>query len=235
VKKDHQFTFSAFADGVPPFKVFDVHSILNSPEQNFFIDVFQWLEQRICKPHRDLGRDGNVCPFAGKSMRANAMRFVGLRGVRGSATDAKDVCLRLIDLFWNVFPPEPVDELQTLVAIFPDLPKDEAAVFIDGGHKLVRHQFLAAGLALGEFHSVSETQGVHNPDFNAMWAPLPVFIIRRISKHDALFLGRGDYPAEERIASISAFLKHFSGSIDHETEAKLVSLMEFLKASATNA
>ena len=77
-------------------------------------------------------------------MRANAMRFVVLRGVRGSATDAKDVCLRLIDLFWNIFPPEPVDELQTLVAIFPDLPKDEAAVFIDGGHELVRHQFLAA-------------------------------------------------------------------------------------------
>ena len=158
-------------------------------------------------------------------MRADAMRFVALLDARGDALSAEAACLPLIDLFWEVFPREPFDELQALVVGFPDLPEHEAADFIDGGHKIMRSKFLSAGLAIGEFHAGSKTQGVHNPDFNPMWAPLPVFVIRRISKHDALFLGRGDYPAEERAASIAAYLEHFSGEIEEDTQARLLSFV----------
>ena len=189
--EDNQYGIPTLPHSIYRSQIFDIDNIRDSPEQNLFIEAFRWLEERICQPHRALGRDGNVCPFAGKSIRANAMRFVALYGARGSAKDAQAACLQLIDLFWNIFPFEPVEELQSLITIFPDLREDEAAAFIDGGHQVMRHQFLAAGLALGEFHSASKTQGVHNPDFSAMWAPLPVFVIRRVLIHDALFVGRG--------------------------------------------
>jgi hypothetical protein len=106
----------------------------------------------------------------------------------GTPEDACRVGLSLAALYRGVFTTPAAFHTGALLAVFPDLDSTVAPTFIDGGHALLKPQFVAQGLMLGEFHPRSSVASVRNPDLHVMRCPVPMFAVRALSRHDLAFL-----------------------------------------------
>lgn len=167
-----------------------------------------WMQRFIMQPHPDLGRKGAVCPFAKPSHETQALLF--------SAFDATDMpfdsyiaaLMRLPYFFDRVAKARPEPSELLSLAVFPiGLPDDAHYKFIDCAHVILKPFYMECGLMLGEFHPSSTVRGAHSQAFRPMRADVPLFVIRAMALHDALFIDGEATPVGMRVHELECYLR----------------------------
>jgi hypothetical protein len=214
-----------------PGSVCSVADVKRCPEGfPSYLEVVTWIESYVVRPNAQLGREGPVCPRAQPSMDRNLIKFATIRTKEAAADEAVRKCEAVIGAFYALFPNRDDRTLATLLILFPDIERNKASEFIDGGHRRLRSTFVKNGLMLGEFHPQSTVPGTYNPAFRAMRAPMPLFAVRAISEHDHKFLLRPEFPLEERLECLEALLAFVGNKLDRTAKASVEFAMSKLKA-----
>jgi hypothetical protein len=190
-----------------------------------YAEVIAWIELFVMKPNPELGRAGPVCPRVHMALEQNLMKFATIRTKDASIEEAVCKCEPVVDAFHTLFPNREELPLATLLILFPDIKREQASDFIDGGHRRLRKTFIKNGLMLGEFHSHSTVPGTYNPAFRPMCAPMPFFAVRAISEHDHKFLVRPDFPAPERLECLNALLDFVGNKLESKTKAEVEAVL----------
>lgn len=60
---------------------------------------------------------------------------------------------------------------------------------------------------LGEFHPASTVAGAHSPTFRPMRADVPLFVIRAMALHDALFIDGESTSLGMRVHELECYLR----------------------------
>ncbi|MEV6421694.1 DUF6875 domain-containing protein [Streptomyces sp. NPDC051662] len=175
--------------------------------------VMDWVQSFVTQPHADLGRPGAVCPRMAPALRLNLVRLVALRTKTASVDEAGEKGGALAALYEELFDDAESFRAGALMAVFPDLPEDQADTFIDGGHARLRMNFVARGLMIGEFHPHSTVTSVRNPALHVMRCPAPMFAVRALSRHDLIFLDRPETPPAERGQYLKHLLHHLGDQL----------------------
>lgn len=172
--------------------------------------VLSWLDSFVMQPNEGMGRPGHVCPRLAPVVNANRLTFVSVRTPDAEPSTAYEAGRALGDLYRALYPDTADHRTAALIAVFPEVPFEAAGDFIDGGHKLLRMEFVGAGLMLGEFHPASSVASVRNDALAVMQSPLPAYAIRGITPHDIMFLDRPTEDPQRRISYLEHYL-HFVG------------------------
>jgi len=104
-----------------------------------------WLDRFITRHDPRIGRPGAVCPLVAPAMRRNLIRLASVRTTDSSAEEAADTCIHLASLYEALFPDPRDFRAGALIAFFPYLDPSRAPEFIDGGHRLLRMEFVSRG------------------------------------------------------------------------------------------
>ncbi|MET7951056.1 DUF6875 domain-containing protein [Micromonospora sp. NPDC005324] len=200
------------------------------PRYPMYQQGLDWLEQFVVRPHPDLGRPGAVCPRLAPAMRADTVRLVAIALTGTSFEHAVEAGYVLGQLF-DELTPDADRQSAALLGFFPGLPAQDAADFIDGGHRLARPWFVERGLMLGEFHPTSAVGSVHNPDLPVMRCPAPMFAVRAITPHDLMFLDQPDTPLSDRLIYLDAFRRHVGARLSPAAKAGLQTRITEVRAA----
>ncbi|MBY8855144.1 hypothetical protein K7711_01500 [Nocardia sp. CA2R105] len=178
--------------GVEPSNLFapDLTTGVDAPPHA--AELRRWMVEYLCRPHPDLGRPGLVCPF---TSHAVAQRFLWAAFIPGRDIDRERITA-IVDDLHDLFPDlpprdEPGAKLKAVLAVFPDLTE---YADIDAVQREQKSRFVEQGLMLGQFYPGCTVAGLHNPDFRALDAPLPLLAIRQMVPTDFPFLsGRREW------------------------------------------
>lgn len=203
--------------GVRPINLFAGDPAMRADEHPCADELRRWTLDYLCRPHPDLGRPGPVCPFTG---RAVARQFLWAAFVEGDDIDGGQITAIVDDLndLFPVLPPrhEPDSKLKAILAVFPDLTGYTDIETVQHDQKT---RFVDKGLMLGQFYPGCTNAGLHNPDFHALDAPLPLLAVRYMAPSDFPFLNT-------RHEWIDTYLKIFAPTIpsfiSHSIADKLV-------------
>lgn len=167
-----------------------------------------WMQRFIMRPHPELGRKGAVCPFAKPAHEDEALWFCAFDAA-GMAFDAYIAALMRLPYFFDrvATTRSKPSELLSL-AVFPiGLQSDAYYKFIDCAHAILKPFYMECGLMLGEFHPSSTVRGAHSPAFRPMRADVPLFVIRAMALHDALFIDSESTPVGMRVHELECYLR----------------------------
>lgn len=203
--------------GVRPTNLFATDPAIRAAEHPRAAELRRWIPEYLCRPHRDLGRSGPVCPYIG---RAIAHQYVWVSFVEGRHIDTQRITAIVDDLndLFPALPPqsEPDNKHKAVLAVFPDLTE---YVDLDAVQHDQKTRFVDKGLMLGQFYPGCTAAGLHNPMFPALDAPLPILAVRYMVPTDFPFLS-------SRREWIDTYLKLFApsipGFISSSIAAKLV-------------
>ena len=199
-----------------------------------YVEVVAWIESLIVRPSAELGRAGPVCPRVQDFMNRNLIKFATICTKEATTDEAVLKCEALIGAFHALFPNRDDWTLSSLLVSFPNIERNEASEFIDGGHRRLRTTFVKNGLMLGEFHPQSSVPGTYNPAFRAMRAPMPLFAVRAISEHDYKFLMRPEFPLADRLECLEALLAFVGDKLDSRTKPGIEMAVLKLKSESAS-
>ncbi|WP_440564567.1 DUF6875 domain-containing protein [Trinickia sp.] len=195
----------------------------------------RWMQRFIMQPHPDLGRKGAVCPFAKPAHEDEALLFSAFDAT-GLPFDAYIAALmRLPYLFQRVSKarPEPTELLS--LAVFPiGLPDGAHYKFIDCAHVILKPFYMECGLMLGEFHPTSTVRGAHSATFRPMRADVPVFVIRAMALHDALFIDGESTPVGMRVHELECYLRWNAPRLSATESERVAARLAQRKAQLAN-
>ncbi|MEV0299065.1 DUF6875 domain-containing protein [Nocardia sp. NPDC050710] len=172
--------------GVEPVNLFAPDPATPDAAHPRAAELRRWTREYLCQPHPDLGRTGPVCPY---TSRAITNCFLWAAFIEGRAIDA-EVLTAVVDDLYDLFPAlpprdEPESRLKAVLVVFPDLTEFED---IDAVQIERKSRFVEKGLMLGQFYPGCTAPGLHNPDFPALDAPLPMLAVRCMAPTDFPFL-----------------------------------------------
>lgn len=169
----------------------------------------EWILNYLAQPHGDLGRSGNVCPFAAPAITKDTLRIavVRLSDAMDRKTQITDAITEYRHAFLCLGGSHDIQILQAMLILFPDVQPHEASDLIDASKEELKASFVEQGLMLGEFHANNQSPGLHNPAFKPLRSDIPMLAIRRMVATDYVFLDRADYDAETRLQYLERYLK----------------------------
>jgi hypothetical protein len=185
-----------------------------------YAEGLAWVEQFVTRPHPELGRPGAVCPRLGPALRAGTVSLVAIATTGASTQDAVQAG-RLLKRLFAALAPGPHWQSTALLAFFPSVPAERAADFIDGGHDLLKAEFVEHGLMLGEFHPASTVTSVHSQSLAVMRCPVQMFAVRAISPHDLLFLDQPHVSPTTRLTYLEHYRRHVGAQLSASGRADL--------------
>ncbi|MGW6289534.1 DUF6875 domain-containing protein [Streptomyces sp. NPDC055107] len=144
--------------------------------------VLAWARSYLCRPHPELGRGGDVCPYTAVSLERGGLFLA----VHPGRPDLRAVLTAYRDWFPDLPPREgPGARYRTVLVVLPDATPGE----IDRAQRELKHGFVERGLMIGEFHpGPPSAPGLWNADFRPMRSPLPLLAVRHMVAADAPFL-----------------------------------------------
>lgn len=153
--------------------------------------LVDWLHGYISRPHPRIGRDGPVCPFVPRSIRADALRFVLHGEIDG--TDPDQIVALLLAYRTTFLDSTPSSAVQrrhrSLVVVLPGVAV-EHQLALDQVHRVAKDEIVRSGLMLGQFYQRCPETAARNPEFPVSTGPVPCFVLRHMAPHDVLFLHR---------------------------------------------
>lgn len=151
-----------------------------------------WLNDFIGKPHPELGRNGDICPFVRTALRKQRISFVVLDRV--TRPDVDFIRDRVMYEGWRMI--RHLDrshrhaELTTVMLLMPNLTGDAAAV-VHSVHDHCKANLMRKGIMTSAFYPGYPKPGAYNPDGKGLYhAPFPTMLVRPMAQHDILFLDR---------------------------------------------
>lgn len=148
-----------------------------------------WVQSFLMRPHADLGRLGDVCPFTSQAAKIGTARI----GVWNGGPDAEAI-LALMEAAVRAFDrmpcPKGMAQFKTIIIGFPNC-TDEAGLKVlkQTQDKLEPHSVFR-GKMIGFFRPDAPDQGLINPNFRPMQSPVPLLAIRLMVEGDAPFVVR---------------------------------------------
>lgn len=203
--------------GFKPMNLFSTDPAAHTAEHPLAVELRRWTREHLCQPHPDLGRTGPVCPYTGHAVAHEFLWAGFVRGREIGVTQLTAIVDDLNDLF-AVLPPRhgPDDKFKAVLALFPDLTDYADIETVQHSQKT---RFVDKGLMLGQFYPGCTAAGLHNPDFAALDAPIPLLAVRHMVPTDFPFL-------KTRKEWIEIYLRTFApglpGSLSKSLVDKLV-------------
>lgn len=149
--------------------------------------IARWVAAYLMRPHPQLGRSGDVCPFTTQAFRLDTIR-IGVSGARSSdiasIRRAMRHCFRELALM--PCPPR-MRHFRTVIVAFPRLGDRAGLETLKAVQRRFNIYCLLRGLMLARFHAGSEDPGLWNPAFRPLRSPVPLLVIRQLVKEDAPF------------------------------------------------
>jgi hypothetical protein len=142
--------------------------------------VADWIKTFVARPHKDLGRAGNVCPFVPGALERQVL---WLAPEQIADRTVPDVVALIDDYKERLLSAEPVDgddaTYKSLVVVFTDLAADHAqAVLDDLVEQLAVPSYVEEGLVMGAFYESHGGTAIYNPSFRPFTAPVPFLLVR---------------------------------------------------------
>jgi hypothetical protein len=199
------------------------------------LDVFRsccdWIANYLARPHAELGRTGNVCPFAAPAITKDTLRIAVVRLTDETAKKGQivEAITSYRDTFLHLESSDENQILQAILILFPDVQAHEAADLIDTTKEELKAEFVEQGLMLGEFHSTNQSPALRNPAFKPLRSPIPMLVIRRMVSTDHVFLNRSEYDPATRLQYLETYLRT-SGLADSNVRKELERIAASLRA-----
>jgi hypothetical protein len=157
--------------------------------------VADWIKSFVIRPHKDLGRDGPVCPFVPEAMQRKTLWLASEPIASRSVADL----VQLINgyktqLLQQPFHGEGVN-YNSIVVVFTDLSADRAkSLFDDVLKQLVVPSYVEDGLVMGGFYESNEATAIYNRSFRPFTPPVPFLLMRHAVLSDwKFFLDNDDW------------------------------------------
>lgn len=146
---------------------------LAESDRNALRAVADWTKTFVARPHRDLGRDGPVCPFVPVALEHATLWLAAERSAGRSTPDV----IQLIDGYKQLLlGAKPVDgddaNYKSIVVVFTDLPAAQAKDFFGGLLQLIGvPSYVDDGLVMGPFYEGNDGTAIYNPNFRPFTRP----------------------------------------------------------------
>ena len=143
--------------------------------------VANWIKSFVARPHKDLGRDGPVCPFVPESMERGALWLASEHVAGRSVTDVVQLAQGYKTQFLRAQPNNGDGaNYNSIVVVFTDLPAERAkGLFDDVLNQLAVPSYVEDGLVMGGFYEGNEGTAIYNSSFRPFTAPVPFLLIRQ--------------------------------------------------------
>lgn len=147
-----------------------------------FSRILRWIEAFLCAPNTELGRLGDVCPFAKTAVLKRSIEFYRNRS-------ASVLCLSDdIELHREEFLQSGGgDDIYRCRIIVPEQLRD-ASHAIESIQKQLKPAFVEHHLMIGQFFPDCEEPGLRNKAFRPLQTPVPLIAIRNMVPTDIAFL-----------------------------------------------
>jgi hypothetical protein len=149
--------------------------------------IAAWVTSYLMASHPELGRAGEVCPFTSRAYQLDTIRIgVSFASSKDSALVTRTMreCLRQ---FASIACDHTARQLRTVIVGFPNLGDADGVAALRAGQRRLTLRCLWDGLMIGRFHPDSEDEGLWNPNFRPMRAPIPLLAVRHLVRNDAPF------------------------------------------------
>jgi hypothetical protein len=144
--------------------------------------VIDWIEHFLGAPHADLGRSGDVCPFARTAMLKRSVEFYR------NHSESVEGLSRDIELHMEEF--EQSDTFHDIYRCRTIVPigLKEAASAVEYVQKQLKPAFVERRLMVGQFYQGCEVTGLWSKGFRPLQSPVPLIAIRHMVPTDIAFL-----------------------------------------------
>lgn len=174
-----------------------------------------WLNDYIGKPHPELGRNGDICPFVRTALRKQRMSFVVADHI--TTPDLKQIKSLVLFEAWRLLSTldesDRFSELVTTNLLFPALQGDAAAIVHDV-HSQTKSSLMRRGVMTAAFYPGYKKPGIYNDNFALYQSPFPILVVRPMALHDIMFLSNDGAAFEEYHRRFAQ--KYHSGAVSDE-------------------
>ena len=147
----------------------------------------EWIRTYLMRPHSELGRTGDVCPFTTQAFRLDTIR-IGISPAPTSDIASMRRSVRHCFRQFALIPcPKHMQHFRAIVLAFPALEGTAGLEALRRAQRGLNVECLARGLMLAKFHPASEGGGLWSPTFQPFRSPVPLLVIRQMVKEDAPF------------------------------------------------
>lgn len=170
--------------------------------------VLNWITNFVAKPNALVGRQGAVCPFLPRALKAESLFFHEIKTDFDSSNDEIDELIKqYAEIFASTLPNVAKARLnKAIVLVFPKLTDEQAVELIEETQSRLKPFFVERGLMLGEFHKNHQGEGIRNENFRPLQSPVPLLVIRHLIPSDLIFLVRKTDSASRRVHFLQSFL-----------------------------
>lgn len=147
-----------------------------------FSKVIDWIEHFLSAPHADLGRAGDVCPFARTAMLKRSVEFYRNHSESVESLSS-DIELHLEEFEQSG---SSRDIYQCRIIVPTHL--EHVASAVEYVQKQLKPQFVERHLMIGQFFQECPEPGLWNPDFRPLQSPVPLIAMRHMVPTDIAFL-----------------------------------------------
>ena len=154
--------------------------------------IRSWARTFLATPHPELGRAGNVCPFAGPALDADTFRLAVDASRPASADDLTARVLPYFEWLPHLEPREgPGADTRAVLVLFPRLSGSETMLIEEVGASL-RPAYFERGFVVGRYRPESEHGSVRNDAFRPLRSPVPMLGLRPMVADDLPLLVEDD-------------------------------------------
>lgn len=143
--------------------------------------VADWIKSFVARPHKDLGRDGSVCPFVPEGLERKTLWVASEHIADRSAPEV----VQLMNGYKTRFrQTQPIDgdgaNYKVIVVVFTDLRADRAqGVFGDVLQQLALPSYEKDGILFGPFYEGNSGTAIYNSAFRPFQSPVPFLFVRQ--------------------------------------------------------
>jgi hypothetical protein len=143
--------------------------------------IADWIKTFVVKPHKDLGRDGTVCPFVPGSLERKVLWLAPEQIADRGEQDVIELVSGYKRLFLETQPTGGDDaDYKVIVVVFTDLPADRAqGVFDDVLQQLAIPSYADDGILFGPYYEGNEATAIYNSNFRPFQSPVPFLFVRQ--------------------------------------------------------
>ena len=150
-------------------------------DRNALRAVADWTKTFAAKPHKDIGRDGPVCPFVPVAWERKTLWLAAERSAGRSAPDVVQLIAGYKRMLLTAEPVAGDDaNLKSIMVVFTDLPAARAKDFFEGILQQLAVPFYEDdGLVIGPFYEGNDGTAIYNANFRPFVSPVPFLLMRR--------------------------------------------------------